>query len=82
MQQPLWIDYSPVGSIFASLFLRLFGAEGLENAHIWVWVIHGLAALGFIAAVPLTYYAHVYRTPVSIYVRKPAPIGRLAKSKH
>ena len=79
VQQPLWIDYSPVGSIFASLFLRLFGAEGLENAHIWVWVIHGLAALGFIAAVPLTYYAHVYRTPVSIYVRKPAPIGRLAK---
>lgn len=79
VQQPLWIDYSPVGSICASLLLRMFGSEGLESAHVWIWTIHGISALAFIAAVPLTYYAHIYRTPVSIYVRKPAPIGRLPK---
>lgn len=80
VQQPAWMDFSPVGAALARLLL-LCGATtaGLEGAHIWMWTIHGLAALAFIAAVPATYYAHVYRVPVSIAVRRPGPAGALEK---
>ena len=80
VQQPAWMHFSPVGSALAKGFLALGASSGaLEAAHIWLWVIHGLAALAFIAAVPLTYYAHLYRVPASIALRKPAPNGALAK---
>ncbi|MDO5532699.1 (Fe-S)-binding protein, partial [Sutterella sp.] len=80
VQQPAWIDFSPVGSLLARAFLATgASAEALSSAHIFLWVIHGLAALAFIASIPLTYYAHLYRTSVGIAVRKPAANGVLKK---
>ncbi len=79
VQQPAWIDFSPVGSIVAQLLLLCAGPEGLQQLHVWIWTLHGIAALAFIAAVPLTYYAHVYRTPSGIAARKAGPAGRLEK---
>lgn len=80
VQQPAWMHFSPVGSALAKVFLAMgISTAALETAHIWLWVIHGIAALAFIAAVPLTYYAHIYRVPTAIAVRKPAPNGALPK---
>ena len=80
VQQPAWINFSPAGALVARALLA-FGCEAssLELAHIILWTIHGLAALGFIAAIPFTFYAHLYRTPSGIAVRKPAANGVLAK---
>ena len=53
VQQPAWMHFSPVGSALAKVFLAMgISTAALETAHIWLWVIHGIAALAFIAAVP------------------------------
>ncbi len=77
---PPWIHFSPVGELFALLFagIGLAGTEG-HGLHVVFWTIHGLSALALIAATPLTFYGHLYRTPISIFSRKSAPLGRLEK---
>ena len=78
VQQPQWMNFSPVGALLAKLFLSTgAGTPALESAHIILWVVHGLAALAFIATIPFTFYAHLYRTPMGIAVRKPGPNGGL-----
>ena len=80
VQQPAWMHFSPVGSALAKVFLAMgISTAALETAHIWLWVIHGIAALAFIAAVPLTYYAHIYRVPTAIAVRNPLPTAHFQK---
>ena len=41
--------------------------------------MHGLASLIFIAAVPLTFYSHIFKTPISIFWQKVSPAGAIAK---
>lgn len=77
---PAWSAFSPVGHMLAQLLL----AAGLEPAtlkllHTLVWTVHGIASLTFIAALPLTYYAHLYRTPSHIWVRDKAPLIAIDK---
>lgn len=67
-----------VGNALAQIFIGT-APETLKVYHTFIWVIHGLASLGFIASIPLTYYAHLFKTPTSIYVKKPEPRGALAK---
>ena len=78
VQQPEWAGVSFVGNALAQLFENA-SPETLKIYHTFTWVIHGLAALGFVAAIPLTYYAHLFKTPTSIYNHKPEPRGALAK---
>ncbi len=76
--KPAWAVFSPVGYTLSLLFAGM-SEESLRTAHIFVWVIHGLTALTFVAAIPLTYYAHLFKTPISIYWQKAAPKGAVAK---
>ncbi len=78
VQQPAWAHFSFVGFALAQLFSS-FSPEQLQSIHVFIWVIHGLAAFVFIAAIPLTYYAHIFKTPTSIFYRKAPPAGALAK---
>lgn len=78
VQQPQWAGVSFVGNALAQIFIGT-DPETLKVYHTFIWVIHGLASLGFIASIPLTYYAHLFKTPTSIYVKKPEPRGALAK---
>lgn len=77
-QKPEWAYVSFAGNTIAGLFAGSDEAT-LRIWHTFVWVIHGLASLGFIAALPLTYYAHVFKTPTSIFLKKAEPRGALAK---
>ena len=80
VEQPAWMHFSPVGTLVAKLFLAAgFTAETLRGVHIWLWTFHGLLSLAFIAAIPLTFYAHLYRTPAAVYRRKAATAGTLSK---
>ena len=78
VENPAWGVWSFVGYCLAQLFSGM-SPETLRAAHIYTWVIHGLAALTFVAAVPLTFYGHMFKTPTSIHVKKPAPMGAVAK---
>lgn len=80
VEQPAWMHFSPVGTLVAKLFLAAgFTAETLRGVHVWLWTFHGLLSLAFIAAIPLTFYAHLYRTPAAVYRRKAATAGTLSK---
>ncbi len=78
VQAPEWRVFSPVGNAL-SLLLSGADADTLKTLHTFVWVIHGLASLSFIAALPLTYYSHLFKTPLSIASRKTAPAGAIPK---
>ena len=78
VQAPAWREFSPVGNLLSLLFSGM-DANALRTAHVFLWVIHGLSALAFIAALPLTYYAHCVKTPLSIAHQKLAPFGALPK---
>lgn len=80
VEQPAWMHFSPVGTLVAKLFLAAgFTAETLRGVHVWLWTFHGLLSLAFIAAIPLTFYAHLYRTPAAVYRRKATTAGTLSK---
>lgn len=80
VEQPAWMHFSPVGTLVAKLFIAAgFTAETLRGVHVWLWTFHGLLSLAFIAAIPLTFYAHLYRTPAAVYRRKATTTGTLAK---
>lgn len=80
VEQPAWMHFSPVGTLVAKLFLAAgFTAETLRGVHVWLWTFHGLLSLAFIAAIPFTFYAHLYRTPAAVYRRKAATAGTLSK---
>lgn len=80
VEQPAWMHFSPVGTLVAKLFIAAgFTAETLRSVHVWLWTFHGLLSLAFIAAIPLTFYAHLYRTPAAVYRRKATTAGTLAK---
>lgn len=80
VEQPAWMHFSPVGTLVAKLFLAAgFTAETLRGVHVWLWTFHGLLSLAFIAGIPLTFYAHLYRTPAAVYRRRAATAGTLSK---
>lgn len=80
VEQPAWMHFSPVGTLVAKLFIAAgFTTDTLRGVHVWLWTFHGLLSLAFIAAIPLTFYAHLYRTPAAVYRRKATTAGTLAK---
>ena len=77
---PAWAAYSPVGHMIAKALLAFgLSEQTLRSIHTWLWSIHGLASLAFIATIPLTYYAHLYRTPAGLLTREEKPVGQLHK---
>lgn len=78
VQQPAWAVYSPVGNLIAQCFAGTDEAT-LRTYHVFAWVLHGLGSLTFVAAIPLTYYAHIFKTPISIYHSKTAAVGAIPK---
>ena len=78
VQQPEWSAWSPVGSFLAAL-LSSFSQEQLAAAHQCAWWIHGISSLVFIAAAPLTFFGHIYKSPWHIFAQKLDPLGALPK---
>lgn len=79
VQQPAWAHFSPVGYVFAKLFTLIFPPEQLQGVHFTLWLVHGAAALIFIALIPFTFFGHMFKAPVNIYWRKLTPKGRIEK---
>lgn len=78
--QPAWSAFSPVGHLFAKLFLLMgFNKQALIDWHTGVWVFHGLVSLLFVVAIPVTIFSHLYRTPTNIFVRYRKPLLSIPK---
>jgi len=61
--RPPWYQWSFVGWWIGSLFSD---SEG-KDLYVYLWWVHGLLSLGFIAAIPFTKLFHVLGAPSAIY---------------
>lgn len=77
--QPEYAAFSPVGNFIASVFYSGFSKEQLLAQHTWLWVFHGFISLVFVALIPTTYFAHMYKSPTSIYWQPMTPRGQIKK---
>ncbi len=80
--QPLWGVFSPVGNALAKTYLAMgLTAPSAETLHVIIWTVHGVAALLFIAAIPITIYAHLYRVPRQMYLSDEKPLVHITPIK-
>ncbi len=74
---PAWAGWSPIGSLIASALTNV--AEPTNRSlHLALWMLHGLAAFGFIASVPYTKLFHIVAAPMNIYLGRAQSPGTLA----
>ncbi len=79
--QPASAVYSPVGSFIASVFYSNMSPESIKLQHTVMWLFHGIISLIFVALIPFTYFAHIFKSPISIYWRKTSPRGNIPRIK-
>ncbi len=73
-----WKMLSPVGWGVAGLFSGIGGEAG-RAVHSWVWWIHTLFALSWIAMIPYTKFVHLLSLPANIFFSKIKPRGELQR---
>ncbi|MDR1888926.1 MAG: 4Fe-4S dicluster domain-containing protein [Zoogloeaceae bacterium] len=78
MERPAWGAWEPVGSLFGMLF-SLLSEDALHAVRAANWWFHGLAALGFIVALPWYKAKHILAAMGSLAARDPLALRRLPK---
>ncbi len=73
-----WKMLSPAGLGIAGLFADASPAAG-RTIHAWVWWIHTVLALAWIAAIPYTKFVHLVSLPANIFFSKLGPRGELRR---
>ncbi len=74
--KPPWSVYSPVGNFISGLFVSL-EPRTLSALHFYIWSLHGVAALTFIALIPFSKAFHLFSSAANIYLRNLGPVGEL-----
>jgi Fe-S oxidoreductase/nitrate reductase gamma subunit len=78
--KPAWAPWSPVGYALGQAMVGVGMSEGaLRGVHVGTWLFHAVIALGFIAAIPYSYFVHLFTTPLNIFFSKLAPRGAIRK---
>src|SRR3990170_1660328 len=70
----LGLEWSPVGDAFGA---GLSGLVDAQSAHVVIWWIHSLAALGLVAYLPYSKLFHIFAAPTHLYLST-APPGIVA----
>ncbi len=77
--RPPWAPWSPVGwALGQGLLAAGLGPGALRGLHLSLWLVHAALALGFIAVIPYSYFAHLITTPLNIFFAKLGPRGEIA----
>ncbi|HDP97676.1 MAG TPA: 4Fe-4S dicluster domain-containing protein [bacterium] len=72
--KPSWEIWSPVGMALSDFF-----PTGTLGWYQWLWWIHMLTALGFIAYIPYSSrLRHIFTSATNIYLRSQKPMGELS----
>jgi Fe-S oxidoreductase/nitrate reductase gamma subunit len=66
--QPSFEKWSFVGYPLSNL-VDDWSASGLSDAHRWMWTIHVVALLGFLAILPVTKLRHMFTSPMNMYLK-------------
>ena len=74
-----WFEvFSPVGEIIARAFAFLgLSATTAASLHLWLWWIHAIAALGFVAYIPYAKAIHMLTDGANLALRSPLAGRRL-----
>ncbi len=74
-----WVWYSPVG-LFFSAVTQVSGLSLLAalSVHTFLWYVHMLLVLGFIAYIPYSKLFHMFASALNIFLKSSAPIGGLS----
>jgi nitrate reductase gamma subunit len=59
------MDWSPIGGLFAKALAALLPGESLFEAHRIAWLLHGIAAMVFIAYIPFSKMFHLFAAQIS-----------------
>jgi len=68
--------WAPVGYGLGKM-LQGLSTETIRLVHQVNWWVHALLAFGFLVAIPFTKAFHILSSPLNMFFRKPAPVGRL-----
>lgn len=74
-----WFEvFSPVGYATASLLAALgLNADVAGGLHLWLWWLHAIAALGFVAYIPFAKAIHILADGANLALRSPLAGRRL-----
>ena len=67
-QKPEWMHWS----FFGAMFSGVFHGPAAGSAYPYLWWVHALLSLGFIAVIPFTKLFHMLGAPASIYLQNSA----------
>jgi Fe-S oxidoreductase/nitrate reductase gamma subunit len=75
-----WAGWTPVG-LFFSTIIGMFGVSisSARSAHIFLWYLHMLLGLGFIAYIPYSKLFHMFAAPLNIFLTPLTHRGALSK---
>lgn len=75
-----WAGWTPVGLLF-SIITGIFGVSisSAKAAHVFLWYLHMLLGLGFIAYTPSSKLFHMFTAPLNIFLRPLTHRGALSK---
>lgn len=62
---PAGMDWSPIGGLFAAALTALIPGESLLLAHRLAWLLHGIAAMVFIAYIPYSKLFHLFASQIT-----------------
>ncbi|MCD8338752.1 MAG: (Fe-S)-binding protein [Burkholderiales bacterium] len=71
--------WSPVANFIAKTFYSGMSTESLISQHTFMWTFHMIISLIFVAMIPATYFAHMYKSPSSIYWKDMSAKGGLPR---
>jgi Fe-S oxidoreductase/nitrate reductase gamma subunit len=77
--RPQWASWSPVGNFVANLIQSGLAISTMRILHAWIWWLHLLLSLAFIAYMPYSKLFHVFTTPLNIFFQPLYHKGRLSK---
>ena len=67
--RPAFEKWSFIGYPLSSL-VKTWSPHTLSNAHRWLWAIHVVAFLAFLAILPITKLRHMFTSPMNMYLQR------------
>jgi Fe-S oxidoreductase/nitrate reductase gamma subunit len=66
--RPAFEKWSFIGYPLSNI-VKSWSPQGLSNAHRWMWTIHVVSLLLFLAILPITKLRHMFTSPMNMYLK-------------
>ena len=73
-----WMYLSPIGWALSEAFTGM-SRETAGAVHVWLWWLHAVLAMAWIASIPFTKFFHLLALPSNVFFAKLGPRGALKR---